>query len=204
MPKINHTARGGGVEFQSEFDELSANVMRYAVHKAMGVFESDKPLIVTLIAVANDMPETSTRRYRQSNPRENDGLIGRYYDLDLDEPVSDLTGFHAVVVYDSTNPKETPRLHEFKLKKYVTQDGTSTSEPDSRNFGNPLVGGKKKINNKKKINEEHTWTSTGRKVMQKDGRTRVLYRNPKFPGELRVRRMRKARDGRLSASYVRA
>jgi hypothetical protein len=47
-----------------------------------------------------------------------------------------------------------------------------------------------------------SWASTTRKVTLKDGSRRVLYKNPKFPGDFRIRKMRKGRDGKLTASYV--
>ena len=46
------------------------------------------------------------------------------------------------------------------------------------------------------------WTATGRKTTLMDGSTRVMYKNPKFPGQLRIRKMRKGRDGKLAATYV--
>lgn len=46
------------------------------------------------------------------------------------------------------------------------------------------------------------WISTGRKTTLPDGSVRALYRNAAHPGELRVRRMRRGRDGRTSAVYV--
>ena len=46
------------------------------------------------------------------------------------------------------------------------------------------------------------WSPTSRKTTLEDGSTRVLYKNPMFPGEVRVRKMRKGRDGRMTASYV--
>ena len=47
-----------------------------------------------------------------------------------------------------------------------------------------------------------TWTSTGRKGTTKDGSMRVLFGHPAKPGELRVRTMRKGRDGKVKAVYV--
>ena len=46
------------------------------------------------------------------------------------------------------------------------------------------------------------WKSTGRHVAIKDGSKRTLYTNPKFPGELRIRKMRQGKDGRMTAAYV--
>ena len=46
------------------------------------------------------------------------------------------------------------------------------------------------------------WSPTARKATLKDGSKRVLYKNPKFPGELRVRKMRQGKDGRMTATYV--
>ena len=48
----------------------------------------------------------------------------------------------------------------------------------------------------------HKWTPTTRKVTIGDGSKRVLYRNPKFPGETRIRKMRQGRDGMVKAVYV--
>ena len=50
--------------------------------------------------------------------------------------------------------------------------------------------------------ESSSWSPTARKVTIKDGSRRVLYKNPRFPGELRIRKMRKGRDGKMTASYV--
>ena len=47
------------------------------------------------------------------------------------------------------------------------------------------------------------WSATGRKATGPDGIARALYRNPRFPGEARVRRMRKGRNGKVTATYVR-
>ena len=46
------------------------------------------------------------------------------------------------------------------------------------------------------------WTPTGRKVTLGDGSRRSLFKNHKFPGQLRVRKMHKGRDGKLSATYI--
>jgi hypothetical protein len=46
------------------------------------------------------------------------------------------------------------------------------------------------------------WTPTTRKVTLDDGSKRVLYKNPEYPGETRIRKMRKGRDGRMKAVYV--
>ena len=48
------------------------------------------------------------------------------------------------------------------------------------------------------------WTATARKVTLDDGSKRVLYKNPEYPGETRIRKMRKGRDGRMKAVYVTA
>ena len=62
-----------------------------------------------------------------------------------------------------------------------------------------LVGGTKRTT-KKTISA--TWTSTGRNTTLKDGSKRVLYKNPKYPGEYRIRKMRQNRDGKMVAAYV--
>ena len=47
------------------------------------------------------------------------------------------------------------------------------------------------------------WTSVKpRHVVLPDGSTRALYKNPKFRGELRIRKMRMGKDGRNKAVYV--
>ena len=48
----------------------------------------------------------------------------------------------------------------------------------------------------------HKWSPTTRRATVADGSKRVLYKNPKFPGDFRVRKMRKGRDGRMHAIYV--
>ena len=52
------------------------------------------------------------------------------------------------------------------------------------------------------VQKTNKWSPTSRKTTLEDGSTRVLYKNPMFPGEVRVRKMRKGRDGRMTASYV--
>ena len=62
-----------------------------------------------------------------------------------------------------------------------------------------VMGGK--ANKRKKPTAECKWVSTGRKLALKDG-PKVLYKNIKFPGEVRIRKMRKGRDGQIKAAYV--
>lgn len=74
------------------------------------------------------------------------------------------------------------------------QQTRANNAPDSA--GNAWVGGKKQKNT---IHSK--WVSTGRKVASKDGQ-KVLYENPGFPRQLRIKKMRKGRDGKLTAIYV--
>ena len=53
------------------------------------------------------------------------------------------------------------------------------------------------------VQKTNKWSPTTRRATLDDGSIRVLFKNPMFPGELRIRKMRKGRDGRLTASYVR-
>ena len=46
------------------------------------------------------------------------------------------------------------------------------------------------------------WTATSRHATMPDGSKRILYKNPKHPGETRIRKMRKGRDGKMKAAYV--
>ena len=46
------------------------------------------------------------------------------------------------------------------------------------------------------------WTATKSHMKLPDGSKRVLYKNPKYPGESRIRRMKKGPDGKMKASYV--
>ena len=46
------------------------------------------------------------------------------------------------------------------------------------------------------------WSATKRTVKLPDGSTRVVYRNLAFPGELRIRKMRKGANGKTHAGYV--
>jgi hypothetical protein len=46
------------------------------------------------------------------------------------------------------------------------------------------------------------WTATTRHTKLPDGSERVLYKNPKYPGETRIRKMHKGRDGKMKAAYV--
>ena len=46
------------------------------------------------------------------------------------------------------------------------------------------------------------WTATTRHTKLPDGSKRVLYKNPKYPGEARIRKMHKGRDGKMKAAYV--
>ena len=46
------------------------------------------------------------------------------------------------------------------------------------------------------------WSPTPRKATLKDGSKRMLYKNPHYPGDLRIRKMRKGKDNRMTATYV--
>ena len=46
------------------------------------------------------------------------------------------------------------------------------------------------------------WTATQRHAKLPDGSKRVLYKNPKYPGESRIRKMKQGRDGKMKAAYV--
>jgi hypothetical protein len=46
------------------------------------------------------------------------------------------------------------------------------------------------------------WLPTPRKATLKDGSKRILYKNPHYPGDLRIRKMRKGKDNRMTATYV--
>ena len=105
---------------------------------------------------------------------------------------------------------------EFGSKETITVSVDNlfqfTTKPISSIVSNNLSGGRNHtiLNTHKKSpkpllktnNATATWTSTGRKGTTKDGSMRVLFGHPAKPGELRVRTMRKGRDGKVKAVYV--
>ena len=121
--------------------------------------------------------------------------------------IGQFTNFRSSIQEKITDVRNLPEgVQEFLREKFGFNGTERYDEPlkawvpDS--VGDAWVGGANRNTMNTKTPVENKWTSTGRKVTLKDG-PKVLYINPKFPGELRVRKMRKASNGRLSATYVR-
>ena len=119
---------------------------------------------------------------------------------------------HRVIVYDNNSSLLPPQVFYDSERKECTlplqrlKDTTNANAMEVTRFVSEracgahahaaqAAGGRRGL-----VNGKPAWTRTARKVVLKDGSVRTLYSNAQ--GQIRIRQMRKRRDGKVTAVYV--
>jgi hypothetical protein len=153
--------------------------------------DDDRSFRASLINAFIQSP-VATNRYGNGNKTDSaQDDFATYLDYDPDT---------ASNYVDDVHPDGVPRIDGYAKVLSIMYPYTghhksafthSIAEENANSRGGSTIGG-----------AGGSWTSTGRKVTLKDGSKRSLYKNPSKPGDLRIRRMAKHRNGRTVATYV--